>query len=30
MQKTNKSIDIYPLLEDNTCYFLAIDFDDDS
>lgn len=30
MQKPNKSIGIYPLLKDNTCYFLAIDFDDDS
>lgn len=30
MQKPNKSIGIYPLLEDNTYYFLAIDFDDDS
>lgn len=29
---TNKNlgIGIYPLLKDNTCYFLALDFDDDS
>lgn len=29
MQEKNNSIGIYPLLADNTCFFLAIDFDDD-
>lgn len=29
IQKSNNGIGIYPLLADNTCYFLAIDFDDD-
>lgn len=29
MQKKENVIGIYPLLEDNTCYLLAMDFDDD-
>lgn len=29
LQKENSVIGIYPLLEDNTCYFLVIDFDKD-
>lgn len=29
LQKENSVIGMYPLLEDNTCYFLAIDFDKD-
>lgn len=29
IQKSNHAIGIYPLLIDNTCYFLSIDFDDD-
>ena len=27
--KPNQSVGLYPLLKDNTCYFLAIDFDED-
>ena len=29
LQKENSVIGMYPLLENNTCYFLVIDFDDD-
>lgn len=29
IQKSNNGMGIYPLLADNTCYFLVIDFDDD-
>lgn len=29
LSKDHCTIGLYPILEDNTCYFLAIDFDDD-
>lgn len=29
LSQSKKAIGLYPILDDNTCYFLAIDFDDD-